>query len=64
MVPRRIPAIGYPASFGGSSSGRTTDSDSVYLGSNPSPPAKLKAPLTRGFVFAAPAGVAVGPIRA
>src|SRR5579872_3450892 len=24
---------------GGSSSGRTTDSDSVYLGSNPSPPA-------------------------
>ena len=28
--------------FGGSSSGRTTDSDSVYLGSNPSPPAKTK----------------------
>src|ERR1700745_1831905 len=29
---------------GGSSSGRTTDSDSVYLGSNPSPPAKRKRP--------------------
>jgi hypothetical protein len=27
---------------GGSSSGRTTDSDSVYLGSNPSPPAKTQ----------------------
>src|SRR5882757_5416205 len=26
--------------FGGSSSGRTTVSDTVYLGSNPSPPAK------------------------
>src|SRR4030067_40472 len=25
--------------MGGSSNGRTTDSDSVYLGSNPSPPA-------------------------
>src|SRR5580698_9490471 len=30
--------------FGGSSSGRTTDSDSVYLGSNPSPPAKNRGP--------------------
>src|SRR5580692_5090092 len=30
--------------FGGSSSGRTTDSDSVYLGSNPSPPANNKGP--------------------
>src|SRR3982074_50208 len=29
---------------GGSSSGRTTDSDSVYLGSNPSPPANWKGP--------------------
>ena len=27
--------------FGGSSSGRTTVSDTVYLGSNPSPPANL-----------------------
>ena len=26
--------------FGGSSNGRTRDSDSRYLGSNPSPPAK------------------------
>src|SRR5712671_6137270 len=27
---------------GGSSNGRTSDSDSEYLGSNPSPPAKLR----------------------
>src|SRR5690348_4377649 len=31
-----------PAALGGSSSGRTTDSDSVYLGSNPSPPANTR----------------------
>src|SRR5499427_11121839 len=31
--------------IGGSSSGRTTDSDSVYLGSNPSPPAKARRPV-------------------
>src|SRR5208283_1146124 len=30
--------------FGGSSSGRTTVSDTVYLGSNPSPPAKQGPP--------------------
>jgi hypothetical protein len=30
-----------PHRLGGSSSGRTTDSGSVYLGSNPSPPATL-----------------------
>src|SRR5580692_1694537 len=36
---------------GGSSSGRTADSDSANLGSNPSPPAKFKKPRTqmRGF---------------
>src|SRR5579864_2670257 len=39
--------IGYPAKLGGSSSGRTTDSDSVYLGSNPSPPANKKGPSAR-----------------
>src|SRR5580700_7581409 len=37
--------------LGGSSSGRTTDSDSVYLGSNPSPPAKLKRPAPRAGLF-------------
>src|SRR6202034_2965233 len=36
---------GIPPSFGGSSSGRTTDSDSVYLGSNPSPPANVRRPV-------------------
>src|SRR5579862_6684486 len=39
--------IGYPAKLGGSSSGRTTDSDSVYLGSNPSPPAKQEGPVRK-----------------
>src|SRR4051812_47371342 len=35
---------------GGSSSGRTTDSDSVYLGSNPSPPAKCaRSPASAGL---------------
>src|SRR5271154_5640794 len=42
-------AFGLPAKrsigFGGSSSGRTTVSDTVYLGSNPSPPAKQGPPL-------------------
>src|ERR1700683_3403823 len=37
--------------LGGSSSGRTTDSDSVYLGSNPSPPANEKGPLKRRALF-------------
>ncbi len=32
--------VGDRSVFGGSSSGRTTVSDTVYLGSNPSPPAK------------------------
>ena len=41
---RRNPRNG---SFGGSSSGRTTDSDSVNLGSNPSPPAKTKRPAAK-----------------
>ena len=36
------------AFFGGSSSGRTTDSDSVNLGSNPSPPANSKARFVAG----------------
>lgn len=36
---------------GGSSSGRTTDSDSVYLGSNPSPPAICKAPAYPGALL-------------
>src|SRR5262249_33980590 len=40
--------------LGGSSSGRTTDSDSVYLGSNPSPPAKNDRARVRGpFSFLA-----------
>src|SRR5690606_11355432 len=40
--------------FGGSSSGRTTDSDSVNLGSNPSPPAKnTKGPRERALSFVA-----------
>src|SRR5437879_5622522 len=44
-------SILYPA-LGGSSSGRTTDSDSVYLGSNPSPPANWKArPCDGPFLF-------------
>ncbi len=34
--------FGAPPFFGGSSSGRTADSDSVNLGSNPSPPANNK----------------------
>src|SRR5690606_20888375 len=38
-----------PNGFGGSSSGRTTDSDSVNLGSNPSPPAN-----SEGAPFGAP----------
>ena len=38
-------------SFGGSSSGRTTDSDSVNLGSNPSPPAKLNGPAAMAGPF-------------
>src|SRR5262249_45830297 len=37
--------------FGGSSSGRTTDSDSVYLGSNPSPPANEEGPSARTGPF-------------
>ena len=41
-----------PAVFGRSSNGRTTASDAVYLGSNPSLPAKTKTPpLWRGFCF-------------
>src|SRR5215472_499272 len=41
-----------PMKDGGSSSGRTTDSDSVYLGSNPSPPAKMHRPRNCGaFAF-------------
>jgi hypothetical protein len=42
----RAHAIG----FGGSSSGRTTVSDTVYLGSNPSPPAK-QGPLSWALFF-------------
>src|SRR5690348_5183796 len=37
-----------PKGFGGSSNGRTTDSDSVYLGSNPSPPANTASGEVRG----------------
>ena len=36
---------------GGSSSGRTTDSDSVNLGSNPSPPANIQARFVRALLF-------------
>src|SRR3977135_3970697 len=36
---------------GGSSSGRTTDSDSVYLGSNPSPPANWRGPAIGRSLF-------------
>ena len=39
------PGTGYiPAVTGGSSNGRTADSDSAYQGSNPCPPAKQKPP--------------------
>ena len=45
----RVQLNGCRREFGGSSSGRTTDSDSVYLGSNPSPPAKTyRGPPTGG----------------
>jgi hypothetical protein len=37
------------ASDGGSSNGRTADSDSASLGSNPSPPAKLINGLEAGY---------------
>src|SRR5215470_4127661 len=47
----------HPALLGGSSSGRTTDSDSVYLGSNPSPPANNRGPAARGLVFCCTARV-------
>ena len=45
QAPKLVSAV-EPVSenLGGSSSGRTTDSDSVNLGSNPSPPAKTKGP--------------------
>ncbi len=36
------------AGFGGSSNGRTADSDSAYLGSNPSPPANGSKPRDMG----------------
>ncbi len=42
------------AVIGGSSNGRTTDSDSVYLGSNPSPPASLQASLYQQLCFIRP----------
>src|SRR3977135_3756028 len=47
---------------GGSSSGRTTDSDSVYLGSNPSPPANWKGPshVTGLFYFSPAQGGVAG----
>ena len=42
-----------PAVFGGSSNGRTADSDSAYLGSNPSPPANTpRAPFGARGVLA------------
>ena len=41
-------ARGARSRFGGSSSGRTTDSDSVNLGSNPSPPATYVRPAIGG----------------
>lgn len=37
--------------FGRSSNGRTTASDAVYLGSNPSLPAKIEPALVAGFYF-------------
>src|SRR5580698_11324622 len=50
--------------FGGSSSGRTTDSDSVYLGSNPSPPAKNQGPPQGGpFSLRSNRGNTEGPMR-
>src|SRR5690242_1634128 len=34
--------LGFPSNLGGSSNGRTQDSDSCYLGSNPCPPTKIE----------------------
>src|SRR5689334_4742784 len=52
-----------PPAAGGSSSGRTADSDSASLGSNPSPPAKHSAGLgpqpRPGGAFAFPAEAAL-----
>ncbi len=41
--------MAHAVSLGGSSNGRTTDSGSVYLGSNPSPPASHKLDSFVGF---------------
>lgn len=40
---------GIATPIGGSSSGRTTDSDSVNLGSNPSPPARISLVRSNGY---------------
>src|ERR1700674_3315122 len=52
--PRRF-APSASTRFGGSSSGRTTVSDTVYLGSNPSPPAK-QGPLLWALLLLADGG--------
>ena len=44
-------AIGLLAASGGSSSGRTTDSDSVNLGSNPSPPTRSGRRVTGALFY-------------
>src|SRR6185369_4830297 len=50
-------------SLGGSSSGRTTDSDSVNLGSNPSPPAKNRRARASGpFVLASCSAMRIYPL--
>src|SRR5476649_2027096 len=46
--------VRYAIEFGGSSSGRTTVSDTVYLGSNPSPPATSRAHFGEPFSFGEP----------
>lgn len=49
----RIGPASKPA-LGGSSNGRTADSDSASLGSNPSPPANTKPCTSQGFFVHGP----------
>ena len=64
LVPRVRDAIYTPPSgrcpVGGSFNGRTTDSDSVYLGSNPSPPTSLRRYLPAEALAKAGAATARG----
>ena len=58
----------YAIFIGGSSNGRTTDFESVNLGSNPSPPAKFNSQIyskchTRNLLFISRHGVGGGVIE-